>query len=485
MLTVLGRPQRVCNGLTRRKLLQVGGAGLFGLSLPKVLAAEAVRPAAVPRAKSVIFIFLFGGPSQLETFDMKPGAASGIQGPFQPIASRTSGLLMCEHLPRLAAISDRYCVIRTLNHNQNDHNGCHYIQTGHPLPPADRGAANVDATDKDSPAMGSVVEYMDQRAAGGAPRAFPSYVYLPKRLGHFAGYNYSGQYAGWLGRAYNPVATDIRKRDAGDNPYFRTCTDDELDFRLAGLVTPPELTLDRLDRRQRLLEQFDVGRRQLDESPAVRDFDRLRRQALTMVTSEQMRLAFDIRSESDALRDRYGRNLFGQSALLGRRIIEAGARFVTVLWDVAVRGSNIDGWDSHEGLTPTLKNHLLPVLDQGLSALLEDMQDRGLLDETLVVCVGEMGRTPKFMNRGNVDGRDHWSYCFPCLVAGGGVRGGTTYGQSDKDAAFPLERPVSPEDLACTIFTALGIDPHQFVPDKQGRPQALVHGGRALAELFA
>jgi uncharacterized protein (DUF1501 family) len=132
-----------------------------------------------------------------------------------------------------------------------------------------------------------------------------------------------------------------------------------------------------------------------------------------------------------------------------------------------------------------LKNHLLPVLDQGLSALLEDMQDRGLLDETLVVCVGEMGRTPKFMNRGNVDGRDHWSYCFPCLVAGGGVRGGTTYGQSDKDAAFPLERPVSPEDLACTIFTALGIDPHQFVPDKQGRPQALVHGGRALAELFA
>lgn len=485
MLTVLGRPQRVCNGLTRRKLLELGGAGLFGLSLPNVLAAEAIQRPRQARAKSVMFIFLFGGPSQLETFDMKPRAASGIRGPFKPIASRTPGLAICEHLPRLAQASDRYCVIRTLNHNQNDHNGCHYIQTGHPLPPADRGAANVDATDKDWPAMGSIVEYLDRRAAGGNPRMVPSYVYLPKRLGHFAGYNYSGQYAGWLGRAYNPVATDIRKRDATDNPYYRPCTDDELDFRLAGLVTPPELTLDRLDRRKSLLEQFDAGRRQLDQSPAVRDFQRLRQQALTMVTSQRMRLAFDIRRESDPLRDRYGRNLFGQSALMGRRVIEAGARFVTVLWDVAVRGSNFAGWDSHEGLAGTLKDHLLPGLDQGLSALLDDLDDRGLLDETLVVCVGEMGRTPKFENRGNSDGRDHWSFCFPCLLAGGGIRGGTTYGRSDKDAAHPIERPVSPEDLACTIFGALGIDPHQFIPDKQGRPQALVHGGRSLEELFA
>jgi uncharacterized protein (DUF1501 family) len=485
MLTVLGRTQRVCNGLSRRKLLQVGGAGLFGLSLAKVLAAETAQPPRAPRAKSVMFIFLFGGPSQLETFDMKPDAASGIRGPFKPIASRTPGLLMCEHLPRLAEMSDRYCVIRTLNHNQNDHNGCHYIQTGHPLPPADRGSANVDATDKDWPAMGSVVEYLDRRAADGAPRLVPSYVYVPKRLGHFAGYDYSGQYAGWLGRAYNPVATDIRKRDAADNPYYRPCTDAELDFRLAGLVTPAELTLDRLDRRKSLLEQFDAGRQRLDSSAAVRDFDRLRRQALTMVTSPQMRMAFDIRQETDALRDRYGRDLFGQSALMGRRMIEAGARFVTVLWDVAVRGSNLDGLDSHEGLERTLKNHLLPGLDRGLSALLEDMHDHGLLQETLLVCVGEMGRTPKFMNRGNSDGRDHWSYCFPCLVAGGGVRGGTTYGQSDKDAAYPLDRPVSPEDLAATIFSALGIDPHQFIPDKLGRPQALAASGRTLEELFA
>ena len=484
MLTVLGQPQRVCSGLTRRKLLEVGGAGLFGASLCGLLAAEVAQPARQPRAKSVIFIFLFGGPSQLETFDLKPEAASGIRGPFHPIASRTPGLAICEHLPRLAQASDRYCVIRTLNHNQNDHNACHYIQTGHPLPPADRGAANVDATDVDWPAMGSVVEYLDRHQAGGLPRMMPSYVYLPKPLGHFAGYNYSGQYAGWLGRAYNPLATDIRKRDAADNPYFRPCTDAELDFQLAGLTTPPEVTLDRFDHRKSLLEQFDQRRRELDKSSAVHDFNRLREQALALVTSEQIRVAFDIRRESDQIRDRYGRNLFGQSLLMGRRMVEAGARFVNVLWDVAVRGDNFAGWDSHEGLEATLKNHLLPGLDQGLSALLEDMNDRGLLDETLVVCVGEMGRTPKFQNRGNLDGRDHWSYCFPCLMAGGSVRGGTTYGRSDKDAAYPVDRPVSPEDLACTIFDCFGIDPHQFIPDRQGRPVPLVNGGRPLVELF-
>ncbi|MBI2824588.1 MAG: DUF1501 domain-containing protein [Planctomycetia bacterium] len=481
MLTVLGHPQRVCTGLTRRKLLQVGGAGLFGLSLPNVLAAEEAQSARKARAKSVIFVFLFGGPSQLETFDMKPDAASGIRGPFRPIAARTPGLRICEHLPRLAAASDRYCVVRTVNHAENSHNACHHIQTGHPLPPADRGAANVDATDKDWPAMGSVVEYLDQRAAGDTPRMVPSYVYLPQRLGHFAGYDYSGQYAGWLGRAYNPVTTDIRKRDAADNPYFRACTDAELDFRLSGLATPVDVTLDRLDRRKGLLEQFDDRRRQLDAPAATRDFQRLREQALTLVTSEPMRVAFDIRRESDRLRDRYGRNLFGQSLLMGRRVVEAGGRFVNVLWDVAVRGDNFAGWDSHEGLQATLKDHLLPGLDQGLSALLEDMSDRGLLDETLVVCLGEIGRTPKFQNRGNADGRDHWSYCFPCLLAGAGVRGGIAYGRSDKDAAYPVDRPVSPEDLASTIFDSLGIDPHEFIQDKQGRPVKLVEGGRPLA----
>jgi uncharacterized protein (DUF1501 family) len=485
MLTIWSRPRRVCSGLTRRELLRAAGAGLFGVSLPRALAATAAQPPRKARAKSVLFVYLYGGPSQLETFDMKPDAPGGIRGPFRPVAARTPGLRVCEHLPGLAQMSDRYCVVRTLNHRQNDHNGAHYIQTGHPMPPAQRGAAGVDATDKDWPAMGSVVEYLDRHTSGGQLRPMPGYLYLPNRLGHFQGYDRLGQYAGWLGRAYNAVATDFRKRDGLDNPYFRPCTDAELDLRIPGLDRPAELTLDRLDRRENLLEQFDTRRRQLDASPAVRDFQGMRARALALVTSQAMRAALDVRRERAQLRDRYGRHLFGQSLLLGRRMIEAGARFVTVLWDSAVRGDSLSGWDSHQGLTRIMKDHLLPGLDQGLSALLGDMSDRGLVEETLVVCVGEMGRTPKFQNRGQEDGRDHWSYCFPCLLAGAGVRGGITYGRSDKDAAYPADGPVSPEDLACTLFDALGIDLHGMIPDKQGRPVALVDGGRPLRELFA
>jgi hypothetical protein len=415
-----------------------------------------------------MFVFLFGGPSQLETFDMKPDAPSGIRGPFKPITSRTPELKICEHLPQLAALSDRYCVVRTVNHRQNDHNGCHYIQTGHPMPPAQRGAAMVDATDKDWPAFGSVVEYLDRQRGG---RDFPSYVYLPNRLGHIQGYDRLGQYAGWLGRPYNALATEVRKRDAKDNPYYRSCADEELDFRIAGLAADPTLTLDRLDRRRSLLDQFEANRRAALSAPEE-THDRIRRRALDLLTSDRLRQALDIRREPGKLRDRYGRHLFGQSMLMGRRMIEAGARFVTVLWD-APDGY---GWDSHVH-SKDVESHLLPGLDQSLSALLEDLQQRGLLDETLVVCVGEMGRTPKPDTA--QWGRGHWSYCFPALLAGAGVRSGV-YGRSDKDAAYPADKPVSPEDFACTIYYALGIDPHGFIPDREGRPVALVDGGQQL-----
>jgi len=377
-------------------------------------------------------------------------------------------------------------VVRTLNHPQNDHNGCHYIQTGHPMPPAERGPANVNAAPNDWPAMGSVVEYLDRQNAGGRRRRLPSYIYLPNRHGEIQSggrYNRLGQYAGWLGPQYDALATRIRKRDAGDNPYFRNCTDDELNFQIRGLKLSADITLDRLNRRRNLLDQFELATRAWNESNPVAGYHSDRSAALELLTSGELRDALDIRREPGRLRDRYGRNLFGQSMLMGRRMIEAGARFVTVLWDSADVVPY--GWDSHSSLTSGLKNQLLPGLDQGLSALLSDMQQSGLLEETLVVALGEMGRTPKFQNRGNSDGRDHWSYCFPAVFAGAGIRGGTLYGSSDRHAAYPLDRPVTPEDLACTIFDALGIDPHGSILDKQDRPRPLVPSGQPLRDLFA
>lgn len=476
MFRVLGHPQRTCQGWTRRDALRIGGAGLFGTSLPLWQAAQAAQGSGGPgKAKSVIFVFPFGGPSQLETFDMKPDAASGIRGPFLPIDSRTPGLRICEHLPRLAVMSDQFAVVRTMTHKQNDHNACHDIQTGHPMPIVPRGAAQVDATEKDWPAIGSVVEYLDQQAAN-RPKDVPSYIYLPNRLGHIQGYDRLGQYAGWLGRSYDALATEIRKRDAKDNPYFRDCTEEELDFRIKGLSVDTTLTLDRLDRRSHLLEQFDSARRQLEQSDRVVNYGQHRDAALAMLTAGKLRDALDIRRETPELRDRYGRHLFGQTMLMGRRMIEAGARFVTVLWDCT------DGysWDSHIHSNDVQK-YLLPGLDQSLSALLDDMRQRGLLDETLVVCAGEMGRTPLGTAAW---GRQHWSYCFPALFAGAGIRGGIAYGRSDKDAGFPVESPVSPQDFACTIYDALGIDPSGFVVDKLGRPVPIMDSGRPLRELF-
>lgn len=476
MLHILGSGPRTCGGWSRRSVLQAGGAGLFGLSLPKLLATEESQRAARPaKAKSVIFLFLFGGPSQLESFDMKPQAPEKIRGPFTPIASRTPDLLICEHLPRLAQSSDKFAVVRTMSHPFNDHStGGHYIQTGHPWPVPIGGGFN--ATDKDWPAIGSVVEYLDEQRGG---REMPSYMYVPNRLGHLQTYSTKldrpGQYAGWLGRGYDPLASDIQKRDAKDNPFFRPCTDEELDFRIKGLAQQEGMTLDRLAGRQSLLEQFDLARAALEPSTSVESYDRFQQRALSLVTSAKIREAVDIRREPAEVRDRYGRHLFGQSTLLARRLIEAGTRFVTVAWDAP------DGysWDSHTH-SNDVKNHLLPGLDSALSALLEDLDQRGLLDETLVVCTGEMGRTPQ----ANANwGRSHWSFLFPSVLAGAGIRGGIAHGQTDKDAAYALAPPNTPEDLAATIFSALGIDPELRISDPSGRPVPLVEG-RVMGELF-
>jgi hypothetical protein len=478
MLTINTRNRSLCNGLSRRDLLQIGGAGLFGTSASQLLAAESLRSVTGGRAKSVMFLYLFGGPSQLESFDLKPNAASKIRGPLSPIASRTPGLLISEKLPRIAAISDKLTVIRTMTHAHNDHNACHYIQTGHPWTRTASSGNDVNARETDWPAMGSVVEYIEQHSSEAHLRDFPDYVYLPNRLGHLQGYDRTGQYAGWLGRAYNGLATDIRKKSKNDNPFFRPCDDTELDFRIKGIVPKTEIGLDRLERRRSLLEQFDTARRGIETSQRLQDYHGIRQQALALVTSDTIRSALDISRETASLRDSYGRHLFGQSCLMGRRMVEAGCRFVTVLWDAP------DGysWDSHRS-SADLEKHLLPGFDQAYSALIDDLDQRGLLDETLVVAVGEMGRSPKPDT--SAWGRGHWSHCFPCVLAGAGIRGGELYGRSDADAAYPAENAVSPEDLAATIFDSLGIGHEIRLPDAQGRPVGVLERGEPLRRLFS
>jgi hypothetical protein len=479
MLSILGHSRAACDGISRRQLLEAAGAGLLGLTLPNVLRAQAAQARPHGRARSVIFLFLFGGPSQLETFDLKPDAPQQIRGPFRPIGCRTPGLRICEHLPRLAQVSDKFCVVRTLTHSYNDHSGAgHYLQTGRrwhiPI------GGGFSATPRDWPSMGSVVEYLEQRA-GGAGRDLPCYAVVPSRLGRLEAqgqYIRPGEYAGWLGRAYNPLTTvAITRRDNNDNPYFRDCTDAELNFQIEGLLPATELALDRIGSRQTLLQQFDAQRRELfADNRRLNEHDRFQQRALALVTSERTRRALNIRQEPVRLRDRYGRHLFGQATLMARRLVEAGVRFVTVHYDAC------DGysWDSHLN-SNDVRDHLLPTFDQALGTLLVDLDQRGLLAETLVVALGEMGRTPL----ANASwGRGHWSTLFPVVLAGAGVRGGTVYGASDHDAAYPIDRPVTPEDLAATIYHALGIDPDLRLPDAQSRPTPMVEGGRPVVGIF-
>ena len=472
MLTINGRPRQTCNGPSRRQLLTAGGAGLLGLSMPQLLQAEQALPKPTGgKAKSVIFLFLFGGPSQFETFDMKPEAPDNIRGPFQPTPCRTPGLLMSEHLHRLAAISDKYTVVRSMTHDFNDHSGGG--QTGRRWHvPVGGGFVS---TPEDWPSMGSVTEYLAQHAAETMPD-LPSYAVVPNWLGRLqqsGQYRRPGQYAGWLGLAYNPLTTKVDKESLTDNPYWRDCTDEELSFQIEGLS--PEVPLSTLRRRNTLLEQFESSRKQMQQS-SLRNYDECRQRALALVTSDRTREALNIRRENEATRDEYGRHLFGQSCLMARRLVEAGVRFVTVHYDC------VDGysWDSHRN-SDDVRKSLLPTFDQGCSALITDLEQRGMLDDTLVVAIGEMGRTPK---ANAAWGRNHWSTLFPALLAGGGVAKGGLYGSSDRMGAYVDEHPVSPEDLAATLYWSLGIDPGLMLPDALGRPIPICDG-KPLRKLFS
>jgi hypothetical protein len=442
------------NGVTRRHLLRAGGLGFLGLSLPGFLRA-AGRGGRRAKAKSVIFLHQFGGPSQTDTLDMKPSAPEAIRGEFRPIATRVPGLLVCERLPRLAGVADKITLVRSMQHEMKNHNSAtYYSLTGH-APPLDD--IRLRDTRDLFPAYGSVVERLAPSRPG-----VPTFVAYPHVLRD--GSVTPGQHASFLGKAYDPLLI--------------TQDPNSPDFRLPELSLPANLSPERLEDRREIQRLIDGQAELLDLSAKARGIDASYEKALSMLTAPRVRRAFDLSAEAPALRDRYGRTTYGQSCLLARRLVEAGVRFVNVYFAASIGGqSTSGGWDTHgfnnKPMYPILKSYLLPITDQVVPTLLDDLDARGLLDETLVVWMGEFGRSPRINAQA---GRDHWPLCYTALLAGGGVRRGHVHGSSDRTGAYPAADPVRPEDLAATMFALLGLDPHTEVKDALNRPLAIAAG---------
>jgi hypothetical protein len=486
MLRILGSATRLCDGLTRREALRAGGLGLFGLHLTDLLRlreaqaapAAAARPAPANgfgRAKACILLYLYGAPSQLETFDLKPDAPVDVRGEFKPVATSVPGLRVCEHLPRSAGVMHLAALVRSLSHPYNIHSAA-YALTG--VPTTDIPMELNPRDGRHWPFFGSVLDYLHARR--GKRADVPLNVALPwKFSSRSEPFRRGGPYGGFLGSGYDPVWGEFDGTATRGDPYRGVSP--RLQFRI-GQPGVPELTLDRLDRRRSLLSQFDAARRKAVAAPAARGFDRHQQLALDLMSSSRLRQALDVEREPAAVRERYGLTLFGQATLAARRLIENGVRLATVFWD-EFKDANT-AWDTHLRQYARLKDELLPGFDLAFSALLEDLRARGRLDDTLVVVLSEHGRTPK-LNKDPGGGREHWSGAYCGLLAGGGVRRGAVLGATDKIAAFPREQPVSPKDVLATVYHLLGVDPETHVHDREGRPVALVPGGKVLAGLIA
>ena len=436
---------------TRRDWLHLGGLGVFGLSLPGLLRG-ATSSRKEPVARSCVLFLLHGGPSQLDTWDMKPDAPDNIRGEFKPINTNVPGIRICEHLPCLAQRAHLYTIVRSMTHTAINHNTATYtVTTGHP--PL-RDLIAFVPTENDFPHLGAQV-------ALGRPAkcTVPAAVSLPDPVTD-GPYTTPGQNGGFLGAGYAP---------------FRVLGDPNgAEFRVDGLAERPE----RLTDRESLRKQLDGVRSGSESPPAADGFDRYRERAVALLTSDETRRAFDLDGEPAPVRERYGRHKYGQSLLLARRLVEAGVRLVTVYWGGKVNNPN-PHWDTHFNNNRRLKEELLPPFDQCFSAFLDDLRARGLLETTLVLAMGEFGRTPRFGqftgNGVNETGRDHWPACYSILVAGGKA-GGRVLGKSDRIAAYPADDPYAPEDVQATVLHALGVDPSGVVRDAFGRDVPLSTG---------
>ena len=452
MLELIGRTFKLCDGLSRRSVLKVGSLGLAGLTLPDVLACRQAQAASERRDTSVILFWMAGGPSHIDTYDLKPDAAEEIRGPFRPIETNVPGLSVCDLLPRHAKLADRLAVIRSLHHALADHDdGSHWMQTGYPLLGArQRG--------QQQPAQGAVVS----RLRGANQPGLPPYVCIPEDYRSHMGFY---QAATYLGPRHNAL-------NGGGDPKLGN-------YRLPEFALQAEMTDARLQGRRELMQAVDrlsasADRRIADMSTAA--MSAVQQQAFDLVLGAKARAAFDLSQEPDALRERYGRHAWGQGALLARRLVEAGVTFVTInLYE-----KDVDWWDDHFTLEKNLRKRL-PVYDAAMCGLLEDLHERGLSDNVLVVACGEFGRWPRIDKNA---GRSHWPRAMSAVMSGGGIRGGQIIGRTTTDGGEPADRPLVPGDLLASIYRVLGIDHEQFLRDRQYRPIRLVEHGQPIQELF-
>ena len=452
---------RNSDSLSRRAVLRVGGTSLLGLSFPQLLAAaETPRAKHTASAKAVIFLHQWGGPGQHETFDPKPDAPDNVRGWYGATKTKLPGVIFGERIPKIAAMADKLTIVRCMQHTMKNHNSAGYYSLTGVAPPTD------DQRLRDSlelfPAYGSIVDKLAP-----APKGAATFVAYPHVIAD--GSITPGQHASFLGKSHAPL--------------FVNQDPSKADFKLPELTLPDNLSVERLESRKDILKLIDDQSDLLETSLVAQGLDASYQKAVAMLTSPRFKQAFDLSRESEKTRDAYGRTTYGQGCLLARRVVEAGAKFVNVYFSRAIGGKG-QGWDYHgfnkESVTDRL-DELLPMTDQTLPALITDLEERGMLDDTLVVWVGEFGRTPKISSNG---GRDHWPQCYCAVLAGGGTKRGFVYGSSDKLGAYATAGQARPEDLAATMFEALGIDPDAEVKDKLNRPLPVARG-KPIRELFA